>query len=139
MRAEAWFVTIAPFPVIGALLIIGGARGAWDSVKVAGLVCTVVGLVLLTVARLNLGDSFSVTPQAKKLVTRGVYSRIRHPVYVFSAVLMAGLGLYFHLLWVLLVVALILVVQLVRARREEHVLEEAFGEEYRAYRRSTWF
>jgi protein-S-isoprenylcysteine O-methyltransferase Ste14 len=139
MRAEAWFVTIAPLPVIAGLLVIGASRGEWTAVKIAGLIFTIVGAILLTAARLNLGDSFSITPQAKKLVTRGVYSRIRHPVYVFSAMLIAGLGLYFDLLWVLVFVAVILIIQLVRARKEEQVLERAFGEEYRAYRRSTWF
>jgi protein-S-isoprenylcysteine O-methyltransferase Ste14 len=29
--------------------------------------------------------------------------------------------------------------QIVRARREAAVLEAAFGEEYRRYRRQTWF
>ena len=30
-------------------------------------------------------------------------------------------------------------VQIFRARREARVLEEKFGEEYRVYRRGTWF
>jgi protein-S-isoprenylcysteine O-methyltransferase Ste14 len=29
--------------------------------------------------------------------------------------------------------------QVIRARREAHVLEEAFGDAYREYRRKTWF
>jgi protein-S-isoprenylcysteine O-methyltransferase Ste14 len=29
--------------------------------------------------------------------------------------------------------------QIVRARKEARVLEEKFGEEYRAYRARTWF
>src|SRR5579863_8015113 len=124
MRAEAWFVTIAPIPVLAALVIIGAYRGPWTAIKIAGLILTILGLVLLTVARLNLGDSFSITPQAKRLVTRGVYSRIRHPVYIFSAMLIAGLGLYFDLLWVLVIVVLILPIQLIRARKEEHVLDQ---------------
>jgi protein-S-isoprenylcysteine O-methyltransferase Ste14 len=139
MRAEAWFVTIAPFPALAVVLMIGAHRGVWNSVKITGLILIVFSVALLTIARLNLGDSFSISPEARKLVTRGVYSRIRHPVYVFGGLLIAGVALYFDFLPLLIVVAAIVPLQIVRARREEHVLEEAFGEEYRNYRRSTWF
>ena len=33
----------------------------------------------------------------------------------------------------------VITVQVIRARREERVLTEAFGAEYEAYRNSTWF
>ena len=42
--------------------------------------------------------------------------------------------------WQALVIWAVLVpVQVVRARREQRVLAEAFGAEYAAYRASTWF
>jgi protein-S-isoprenylcysteine O-methyltransferase Ste14 len=40
-------------------------------------------------------------------------------------------------LWVGL--AAIVAVQTIRARREARVLEQAFGDSYREYRRQTWF
>jgi protein-S-isoprenylcysteine O-methyltransferase Ste14 len=40
-------------------------------------------------------------------------------------------------LWILLVV--LVAIQVVRAGREARVLEAKFGEEYRAYRKQTWF
>jgi protein-S-isoprenylcysteine O-methyltransferase Ste14 len=40
-------------------------------------------------------------------------------------------------LWLVLVAAL--VGQTIRARREARVLEAAFGDAYREYRRKTWF
>jgi len=40
-------------------------------------------------------------------------------------------------LWILL--GVVIVGQMVRARREARVLEAAFGDDYRAYRRKTWF
>jgi protein-S-isoprenylcysteine O-methyltransferase Ste14 len=58
---------------------------------------------------------------------------------VFSTFLIAGLALYFHFYPLLIITAAIVPIQLIRARKEERVLEEAFGEEYRAYKRSTWF
>jgi protein-S-isoprenylcysteine O-methyltransferase Ste14 len=42
--------------------------------------------------------------------------------------------------WVLLLILAALVpVQIVRARKEEQVLREAFGEEYERYKAGTWF
>jgi protein-S-isoprenylcysteine O-methyltransferase Ste14 len=113
--------------------------GAWNKQRVVGSILLVTGVGLLSLARFQLGRSFSVTPQAKKLVTHGLYSRIRNPIYVFGAMGMAGVFLIVQrpALWVLFTV--IAVMQVVRARREAAVLEAKFGEEYRAYRSHTWF
>ncbi len=100
---------------------------------------TVVGLAALTVARLQLGNSFSITPQAKRLVTRGIYSRIRHPVYIFGWIALSGLVLYLNQPKFLLLFVLLVPVQVARARAEERVLQQHFGEEYSRYRAATWF
>ncbi len=115
------------------------ARPPWTPVRLVGLGLAVLGFGMLTIARVQLGNAFSITPQAKMLVTRGIYSRIRHPVYVFSALGIVGLALYSRLPQLLIIVAGVIPVQVVRARREERVLLERFGEEYAAYKRSTWF
>ena len=91
------------------------------------------------VARWQLGASFSVGPKARQLVTRGLYSKLRHPVYVFGS--LAWLGALLALLgWSALIIWLVvIVIEFGRARREERVLAEAFGSEYEAYRSRTWF
>jgi protein-S-isoprenylcysteine O-methyltransferase Ste14 len=105
----------------------------------AGLLLAIAGLGLLTLARIQLGNSFSVTPQARQLVTTGIYSRIRNPVYVFSAIGLAGLALYFEKPGYLLGLLVLVPVQVVRARAEARVLERKFGEEYIRYKATTWF
>jgi protein-S-isoprenylcysteine O-methyltransferase Ste14 len=72
-------------------------------------------------------------------VTTGIYARVRHPVYVFSLLGLTGLVLYFEQLPLLVLVPVIAVAQIVRARREERVLEQHFGDAYRSYRQKTWF
>jgi protein-S-isoprenylcysteine O-methyltransferase Ste14 len=91
------------------------------------------------VARWQLGASFSVGPNARQLVTQGLYAKLRHPIYVFGS--LAWLGALLVLLgWPAVIIWLIVVViEIGRARREERVLAEKFGAEYEAYRRKTWF
>jgi protein-S-isoprenylcysteine O-methyltransferase Ste14 len=113
--------------------------GAWNTQRILGSCLLLIGVGLLSLARFQLGRSFAVTAQAKNLVTHGLYSKIRNPVYVFGAVAVAGLFLIVQrpALWVLFVA--LVVMQIVRARKEAAVLEAKFGEEYRIYRSHTWF
>jgi protein-S-isoprenylcysteine O-methyltransferase Ste14 len=53
-----------------------------DSYTIAGTAVMLPSYIFLIMARVQLGTSFAVSPQAKELVTRGLYSKIRHPVYV---------------------------------------------------------
>ena len=41
--------------------------------------------------------------------------------------------------WWLLILAVLIPMQVLRVRKEEQVLENKFGEEYRAYKQKTWF
>jgi protein-S-isoprenylcysteine O-methyltransferase Ste14 len=112
---------------------------AWTPVKVVGGVMAAAGVALLVVARLQLGASFSVRARAKTLVTTGIYSRIRNPIYVFSAMFLVGMVIVSERWLLLLPVAALVPVQVVRTRKEERVLAAAFGEEYERYKAGTWF
>lgn len=138
MDRSALVVTVVP-PIAIACILYGTAGPPWDAMRIAGLCLCAFGLVMLTIARFQLGNSFSVTPQAKALVTRGIYSRIRHPVYIFGSVAIAGLILYLRQPWFLLVLSLLIPIQVIRARQEQAVLEQHFGDQYRQYKRQTWF
>jgi len=118
-------------------LVVGyGQRGLrWE----IGLGIAATSFVLWAIARLQLGKSFAVTAQAKELVTTGLYSRIRHPVYIFGGLGYVGLFVAWGN-WILTAVFVALqTLQFQRMRKEEKVLEEAFGEEYRRYKARTWF
>jgi protein-S-isoprenylcysteine O-methyltransferase Ste14 len=111
----------------------------WPPMRVAGAGVCLVALVLLSVARYQLGASFSVSAQARQLVTTGLYSRIRNPIYVIAEFFLAGVALFLMSWWPLVMMAVLIPVQVMRARKEAAVLEGAFGEEYVKYRRATWF
>ncbi len=50
---------------------------------------------LWALARLQLGTSFAIRPQAKELVARGLYAKIQNAVYVFNAIFYAGFFILF--------------------------------------------
>ena len=129
-------------PAIAVLLyfLIPGVRGQpWTWMRIFGAVIAVIGYVLVVVARLQLGRSFSIRPQAKELVVRGLYSRIRHPMYIFVDLMIFGLILALYFPWALVILPVLAVVQIVQARREGRVLQAKFGQAYQDYRRQTWF
>ncbi len=111
----------------------------WTPVRIAGAAIAVPSLALLVVARIELGRSFAVRAKAQSLVTRGLYSRIRNPIYVFGALTIAGVLLYMNLPRALWILVLLVPLQIHRARQEAKVLEAKFGEEYRQYKERTWF
>jgi protein-S-isoprenylcysteine O-methyltransferase Ste14 len=111
----------------------------WNAMRYIGTVLAVVGISFIALARYQLGMSFAVKAEAHALVTRGLYSKIRNPIYVFGVVMVIGIVLVVQrqVLWI--VVGVMVIGQTIRARREARVLETAFGDAYREYRSRTWF
>jgi protein-S-isoprenylcysteine O-methyltransferase Ste14 len=114
-------------------------KSPWNAMRYIGTALAVMGVGLVAVARYQLGKSFSLKPEAHELITHGLYSKIRNPIYVFGGLMLVGIILVVQkpVLWIVLVA--LAIAQSVRARREAQVLETAFGDAYREYRRKTWF
>jgi protein-S-isoprenylcysteine O-methyltransferase Ste14 len=110
-----------------------------DFYTIAGMTLMVPSYILLVTARIQLGRSFSISAQAKELVTHGLYSKIRHPVYVFAHLFLLGVVIALRNLSWLGYWAILLVVQILRVWKEEEVLEQRFGDAYTVYKKSTWF
>ncbi|NTU82324.1 MAG: isoprenylcysteine carboxylmethyltransferase family protein [Chloroflexales bacterium] len=69
------------------------------------------------------------------LVMRGPYRLTRNPMYVSLVCLYLAVALWFGVSWALVFVPLvILAVQHLAITREEHYLEQKFGDAYRRYR-----
>lgn len=110
-------------------------------VAALGLGMQVVAALLIGLGSLGsflvlwrLGKSFSIMPEARKLVTAGPYAWARHPLYAVEMITIIGTALQFQapLSWL---IALVVVALLwIRTHYEEQVLEENFPEygEYRA-------
>jgi protein-S-isoprenylcysteine O-methyltransferase Ste14 len=135
-----WAITAAQLLAVGVLVCgLFVWPGPWNAQRYIGTALVATGIGGIVVARYQLGKSFSIKPEAHVLVTSGVYSKIRNPIYVFGTVMISGLVIVLQrrALWIF--VAVLIVGQTIRARREARVLEAAFGDSYREYRRKTWF
>jgi protein-S-isoprenylcysteine O-methyltransferase Ste14 len=140
MNLNRGVIFVIVVPLVGiAILVYKFAHPPWTAMRITGLILMFPAIALLTIARIQLGNSFSVSPQAKKLITRGLYSRIRNPIYVFGTFVFAGLFLFLERPLLLLLLVPVLILQITRARAEARVLEEHFGDEHRGYRDATWF
>ena len=131
------------YRLAGGAVLIGLAFGAMslpeDAQKTIGLCVAVASLFLPVLSRVHLGASFSIKPVARTLVTRGLYSRIQHPLYFFLDMMLWGVIVYLGLPWLFAIWAALLLVHVMEARREEGILRTAFGDQYGAYQSRTWF
>ena len=125
--------------VVIVISVVSFRPGEWSNARWVGLCIAIPAAVLLFVARWQLGTSFSVTPQARALVTHGVYSKVRNPIYVFSGLTLLGVLIALNSRYAFLLLAVVIPVQVIRAHQETNVLEARFGDEYRQYRKGTWF
>jgi len=100
----------------------------------AGLTLLIVMTALRVMARRELG-AFPVLRQKANLVTTGIYSRVRHPMYVSNILLAAGWALLFRGIHALLCVPIWTFCYLILAFFEEKGLEEEYGKEYAEYRK----
>src|SRR5882724_7527042 len=116
--------------VVIVISVVSFRPGEWSNARWVGLCIAIPAAVLLFVARWQLGTSFSVTPQARALVTHGVYSKIRNPIYVFSGLTLLGVLIALNSPYAFLLLAVVIPVQVIRAHQETNVLEARFGDEY---------
>jgi protein-S-isoprenylcysteine O-methyltransferase Ste14 len=106
----------------------------WDGLST---ILILIGSTMACLAVLDLGRCMSIMPEARKLVTGGLYARIRHPLYLAEEVAVLGFCLQFRS-WL---AAPILVVhfyfQIRRMEFEEHILVKAFPG-YAGYKARTY-
>ena len=107
--------------------------------QTAGWALVLFGVVLALVAAAALGSSLSAFPaplQSRKLVARGPYRIVRHPIY--TGVILGSFGIAIAVGdWLSLIVALVLVPFFyAKTIREERHLLEAYAD-YEPYRQQV--
>jgi|KBSSwiStaDraftv2_1062776.scaffolds.fasta_scaffold01430_14 protein-S-isoprenylcysteine O-methyltransferase Ste14 len=119
------------------LLLLSATGSAWReiapavyaSLRGSGLVLILLCILGRTWCTLYMGGR-----KNRELITRGPYSTMRNPLYLFSIVGTVGIGLLAgSVMAALLLGSIALAVFSYTVRREEASLEDAFGEAFRAY------
>lgn len=72
-----------------------------------------------------------------RLSTEGILSRVRHPLYLGTLLLVLGFWLYIPTLANLITTVVIIIYLFIGIRLEEQDLERQFGEVYREYKREV--
>ncbi len=134
---RVWLPLVVGLWALGVLFHSG--RGPHGLARWIGLLLGLIGLAGVILSRYALGRSFSIVPKATALVTGGIYSRIRNPIYISGEIFLLGVLLMVGRPELLVVLLVLIPVQIFRARREAAVLEAKFGDAYREYRKRTWF
>jgi protein-S-isoprenylcysteine O-methyltransferase Ste14 len=96
--------------------------------RVIAILLVLSGWLLSIYVLAWLGRSFSIMAQARRLVTRGPYAVVRHPLYVSEEIAMIGMVLLCLSPLAILIAAVQWMFQLRRMTHEERVLREAFPE-----------
>jgi protein-S-isoprenylcysteine O-methyltransferase Ste14 len=123
---------IAPYSDSRDFLVMGGG----DILRYFGLILFLVGYIFMIWAPFHLGKQFSwlVTVQEEhELVTDGPYRYMRHPRYSGIIFWVFGVALIFLSIPALVLAVLMSALMLLRIPKEERVLHEEFGEEWKEY------
>jgi protein-S-isoprenylcysteine O-methyltransferase Ste14 len=120
-----YFVLLTPRSASDAL---------WDSLST---VLILTGTTMAILAVLDLGRCMSIMPEARKLVTGGLYGRIRHPLYLAEEIAVLGFCLQFRSWQAVPILIVHLYFQIRRMDWEEGILARAFPG-YAEYRQRTY-
>jgi protein-S-isoprenylcysteine O-methyltransferase Ste14 len=99
--------------------------------------CLAVGMLLAMYTVLNLGRSFSIVPQARRVVQIGPYRWIKHPLYLSEEIAVLGAVLQVFSPGAVLLLLAHIAVQITRILFEEKLLRQTLPE-YEIYEASRW-
>ncbi len=133
----AWVGFVVPLIWVASPVFVFAEYPLHMGPLVAGVVCAVIGLWLFHRSHADLGTNWSITLEVReqhRLVTQGVYRRIRHPMYSALVLYSVGQALVIPN-WVAGPANLIAFAVLfaLRVRAEERMMVEQFGDEYATY------
>ncbi len=110
-------------------------------IEIFGLALNIAGLIIWWSAKITIAENWNAgygKPSIKKLVTKGIYSKIRHPLYWGINLALLGLALIYPSKGLVLVILLIMVYFFSRMIVEDRYLSKKLGKEYEMYKKKTW-
>lgn len=137
-KAQGWQPKVSALLglTLGNLLLLVDRAGSEPWIDMASATLLLVGNYLCIVTLLHLGRSISIMAEARRLVTSGPYSIIRHPLYFAEEIATLGIFLQFRSWEAAAILILHFAFQIRRMLNEERVLLETFPE-YAGYMNRT--
>lgn len=113
-----------------------------NTIYFVGLTINLIGLFIWWSAKITMAENWNGghgNPKIMKLVTKGIYSKISHPIYWGINLTLIGLSLI-HLNTLGIIISFIIIIYFFRRMKlEDKYLIKKLGKKYSDYRRSTWF
>jgi len=91
-----------------------------------GGVIAILGMAFAVYSLVSLGGNFSIIPQAREVVTKGPYKYMRHPLYLGEIVAISGFVMAHVTAATITILAMLILLQIYRASREEKILASMF-------------
>ncbi len=85
----------------------------------------------------EMGLKTAETHRAERVISTGVYSRVRHPQYLGSILAHVGASFLFSAYYSLLLTPMVIIINYILCWKEEQELVREFGEEYQTYRKNV--
>lgn len=109
--------------------------------RIFGIVLIVFGLAIVLIASAKMQKAeTNIEPwkPTNAIISDGIYSISRNPVYAAMVLIYLGLTLIFNALWFLpFLIVVLFVIHFGVILREEKYLEKKFGAEYSSYKREV--
>ena len=139
---------ITPPPVIALVMIAAGSAASLilplrfidgNARYISGGALVLVSAVVILSAYFRMtraGTNVDVRKPATTVVTDGIYSYTRNPMYAAMVVFLIAMSILLNNLWIMILVPVfILILRRGVIEREELYLEEKFGAEYTEYKK----
>jgi protein-S-isoprenylcysteine O-methyltransferase Ste14 len=135
-------LVITPFVVVFGLFFLGRYVGTYENTsttRITGVVFLGFGMIGYIISHFYLRRNWSVSASIKeghKLIKRGPYRLVRHPMYSSMTLTVFGSGFLIANYLIILFTIVVFMIYYIRARNEEALLRKEFPE-YNEYVRST--
>jgi len=111
------------------------------TIQIDGLFIFYIGAIIYNLNIIIVGKYLLPAPSGlsenHKLIKKGPFGIIRHPLYVSYILILAGLSLTLLTYWILIPTLFVIIGIYPTAKAEEELLIEKFGEQYREYKKKV--